>query len=349
MKKFCFLVFSIGVLTIFAPVLERRISTESAAFSVAAQTKTKTSTSTSPVDLPIVTQIDVAGLKTVLRRNPADKKPLLVNFWATYCEPCEEEFPELLQIDEEFRSRGLEFITISLDDLAEIKREVPKFLAQTKAKMPAYLLKTDDIEAAIAAVAPEWQGGMPFTILFDGNGKIAYSRQGMVKPPVLRAEIEKLIPALEKPVTSPSTVKVDAKALRELLKPQTDKPRPLLVNFWATWCPPCQKEFPELVKIDRDFRPQGLEFVLVSVDDATLIETDVPEFLAGMKATMPSYLLTENRNVVGKSIIANWKGGVPATVLYNSKGEIVYLKSGMVDARILRLKIESVLQSEKSK
>ena len=142
-----------------------------------------------------VTRLDFAGLQALLKREPEAKRPLLINFWATWCTPCVEEFPELVKIDREFRPRGLDFVTISLDDLAEIKRDVPKFLAAMKAEMPAFLLKTADEDAAIQLVAPDWRGGLPFTILLDSAGKIAYSRMGVVKPDILRLEIEKVLSA----------------------------------------------------------------------------------------------------------------------------------------------------------
>src|SRR5215216_5705531 len=81
---------------------------------------------------------------------------------------------------------------------------------------------------------------------------------------------------------------IDTDALKGLITQQRE--RPLLVNFWATFCDPCRDEFPDLVKIDKDFRPQSLEFVTVSLDDIDQIKTDVPQFLSAMKATMPAYL-----------------------------------------------------------
>ncbi|HSK64279.1 MAG TPA: TlpA family protein disulfide reductase, partial [Pyrinomonadaceae bacterium] len=64
---------------------------------------------------------------------------------------------------------------------------------------------------------------------------------------------------------------IDTEALKALLTQQ--RQRPLLVNFWATFCDPCRDEFPDLVKIDKDFRPQSLEFVTVSLDDMSDINT----------------------------------------------------------------------------
>ncbi|MEP6923548.1 MAG: redoxin family protein [Pyrinomonadaceae bacterium] len=145
------------------------------------------------VTVPKVTQVDFAGLQAVLKQNAVDKRPLLVNFWATWCPPCREEFPDLVKIDKEYRPQGLQFVTVSIDDLAEIERDVPAFLAEMKATMPAYLLKTADEETAIHAIAPEWRGALPLTVLYDANGKSVYTKMGPVKPEILRTQIEKLL------------------------------------------------------------------------------------------------------------------------------------------------------------
>lgn len=138
---------------------------------------------------PTVTQINIDGLRELIKPKG---KPLLINFWATWCDPCREEFPDLVKIDQHFKGK-IDFITISLDDLAEIKTSVPKFLREVKAEMPAYLLRTADESAAIALVAKNWSGNLPMTVLFNPAGETAYIRMGVVKHDVLTAEIEKVL------------------------------------------------------------------------------------------------------------------------------------------------------------
>jgi thiol-disulfide isomerase/thioredoxin len=164
----------------------------------ARNTKKKLPPKPAPIDpnLPKVTQIDITGLKNLLKREGENAKPLLINFWATWCDPCREEFPDLVKINADYKGK-IDFVTISLDYLSEINRDVPKFLAEMKAEMPAYLLKTDSEEAAIAMVSKTWQGGLPFTILFDAGGKEIYLRQGKIKPETVRAEIDKLLVPVE--------------------------------------------------------------------------------------------------------------------------------------------------------
>ena len=60
-----------------------------------------------------------------------------------------------------------------------------------KSESPGYLLKTPDEGAAIALVSKDWQGGLPFTILFNPQGETIYSKPGKFKTDVLVAEIEK--------------------------------------------------------------------------------------------------------------------------------------------------------------
>src|SRR5918993_1086416 len=110
---------------------------------------------------PKVTQIDEQGLRDLLKPNG---RPLLINFWATWCEPCREEFPDLAKIGTDYKGK-IDLITVSLDEVSEINGEVPKFLAQMKSESPAYLLKTPDEDAAIAMVSKDWKGALPFTIL----------------------------------------------------------------------------------------------------------------------------------------------------------------------------------------
>jgi thiol-disulfide isomerase/thioredoxin len=139
---------------------------------------------------PNVTKIDEKRFAELLKPNG---KPLLINFWATWCTPCREEFPDLVKIDAEYKGK-IDFITITLDFEEELTTGVPKFLVEMKATMPTYLLITPDETAAIQMVSKDWAGGLPFTVLFKTDGSIAYSRQGIVKHSVLEAEINKLLP-----------------------------------------------------------------------------------------------------------------------------------------------------------
>jgi thiol-disulfide isomerase/thioredoxin len=157
-----------------------------AGFAVPEQNRLKDAASPARV---AVAELDFAGLQRLVKRDPAKPRPLLINFWATWCDPCREEFPDLVKIDSDFRAKGLEFVAISLDDKQELSTGVPRFLRQMRARMPAYLLSVDDPSPSITFIDAQWSGALPATFLYDAEGKVVYKRFGRVRVPELRIAI----------------------------------------------------------------------------------------------------------------------------------------------------------------
>jgi thiol-disulfide isomerase/thioredoxin len=143
------------------------------------------------------------------------------------------------------------------------------------------------------------------------------------------------------------TKRIDAEGLKALL-PGAEKRQPVLLNFWATWCGPCHAEFPDLVEIDREYRPRGLNFSVVSVDNVSLIDTRVAQFLESYGAEMPSYLihLPGGRREIARAvrqIAPRFRDVYPLTLLFDAQGRLVYQKIGRVNPRVLRAEIGKVL------
>ena len=136
-----------------------------------------------------IREIDLEGLKKILQRDPKDTRPLLINFWATWCDGCREEFPDLVKIDNDYRGK-LNFVSISLDEVTEINTAVPEFLKKMKAQMPVVLLNVKDPEPAIHAVDATWDGALPATYLYDKDGKVVFKYFGAIKPAELRKAID---------------------------------------------------------------------------------------------------------------------------------------------------------------
>ena len=144
-----------------------------------------------PKPLPVVAAIDTEALKGLITQ--PRERPLLVNFWATFCDPCRDEFPDLVKIDKDYRPQSIEFVTVSLDDFGEIKTSVPQFLVSMKATMPAYLLNVTDPEPAINFIDRRWQGDLPATYLYNEKGEVVYKHIGRVNTAELREAIEKVV------------------------------------------------------------------------------------------------------------------------------------------------------------
>lgn len=151
--------------------------------------KSPAETKPQPANQPRATQIDDARIKELLKPGG---KPLLVNFWATWCGPCREEFPDLVKIDAEYRGK-IDFFTVSLDFIEEIDTAVPQFLSEMNAEMPTYLLISADENTLISSISKDWNGGLPFTILYNEKGEITYFLQGKVNHETLKGEIEKTL------------------------------------------------------------------------------------------------------------------------------------------------------------
>jgi thiol-disulfide isomerase/thioredoxin len=100
-------------------------------------------------------------------------KPVMVNFWATWCEPCRYEFPMIVRLAHQYQSRGLVVLGVNLDDDSDMHL-VRDFLAKTQPPFPSCRQKPGiDVDAFYRGVNPAWTGTMPQTIFYDRDGKMA--------------------------------------------------------------------------------------------------------------------------------------------------------------------------------
>jgi len=145
---------------------------------------------------PKITEIKEAELKSLLGAGDAHARPLLVNFWATWCAPCREEFPDLVKIRSQYGADRLDFALVSLDDVSDIDKAVPEFLGEVHAAaLPTYLLHAEDEGAAINSVDSTWSGELPATFLYDRAGRLVFKHTGRIKPDELRAAIDQALSA----------------------------------------------------------------------------------------------------------------------------------------------------------
>jgi len=131
----------------------------------------------------LVSKIDIVGIEELVKNS--SEKLRLINFWATWCAPCVAEFPELIEINRNFRKRKFEMVTISLDSPAK-EAAVLKFLKKTYASTKNYHFNADDKYNLIEAVDKEWPGSLPYTIIVKPGGGILYKKLGTIDPPKVR-------------------------------------------------------------------------------------------------------------------------------------------------------------------
>lgn len=107
-------------------------------------------------------------------------RPLVVNFWATWCPPCVEEMPDLQRIRETYRSRGVEVIGIGIDNAAKIAA----FRQQHGLTMP--LLVAGVGGSDLGRRFGNATGALPFTVLIGADGRVLQRHLGQIRPEQLR-------------------------------------------------------------------------------------------------------------------------------------------------------------------
>lgn len=139
----------------------------------------------------IAGEIDAKGLFDAIAREKG--KVVLVNFWATWCVPCREEFPDLSRLQKAYESRGLRVIGVSTD-FAKETAAVEKFLAEQKPSFPNYRKTSGgDDQVFIDAVEKSWGGELPFSVFYGRDGEKAGTLSGKHSYADYEAEIRKLL------------------------------------------------------------------------------------------------------------------------------------------------------------
>ena len=130
--------------------------------------------------------IDLQGYQKLLEQHRG--KPLLVNFWATWCEPCREEFPMLNELAQAYAPQGLAVMGVTLDEDVDINL-VRRFLARMNPVFPNFRKKSGKDQEFIDSVDAKWSGALPATFFYDRDGRRKASFVGEHK----RAEFETTI------------------------------------------------------------------------------------------------------------------------------------------------------------
>jgi len=140
---------------------------------------------------PVTVETVTAGQLRALR--PSAGRLLLVNFWATWCEPCMTEFPEIQKMAHMYRKRALDIATVSINNPDE-KKFVQSFLDEQHAITHNLHFAGADSAEAVKAFGTNWGGAVPYTVLFGANGEVLYQEQGSMNVLKVRRTILKNLP-----------------------------------------------------------------------------------------------------------------------------------------------------------
>lgn len=115
--------------------------------------------------------------------------------------------------------------------------------------------------------------------------------------------------------------------------------RILVINFWATWCPPCRKEMPLFVALQEQFAVQGVLFVGIAIDDKQAVE----DFIDTYGIEFP-ILLGEERAMALSERLGNRFNALPYTLVADRGGKILLRQAGEVHESMLRPLLEELTQ-----
>jgi thiol-disulfide isomerase/thioredoxin len=141
------------------------------------------SAATTAEKIPEVREVDVKGVHAVMTSQKGH--PVIVNFWATWCGPCIEEFPAVVEGARTWRKKGVRFVSISADDPKDLPK-VKKVLERFGAPFDAVLIASGKAGPAIIEdVDPDWSGALPTTFLYDADGARTARKIGALDAKIL--------------------------------------------------------------------------------------------------------------------------------------------------------------------
>jgi thiol-disulfide isomerase/thioredoxin len=119
--------------------------------------------------------IDKIRLKETLNKNKGNV--VVINFWATWCEPCREEFPALVRLYRKYRRKGMHLIFLSVEE-QEQSHQVIRFLKENKVNFLTYIRSEGDFESLVNVIDADWIGALPTTFFINRQGKRVQSMIG---------------------------------------------------------------------------------------------------------------------------------------------------------------------------
>ena len=182
------------------------------------------------------------------------------------------------------------------------------------------------VALAVAAPALWYAGTQP---LVGGGALSIASMGGAAKGVGPRADFE----APNFKLQDPAGKTVELKALRG---------KPVLLNFWATWCAPCREEMPELEELWRENKDKGLVVLAVSVDEARAAR-DIPEFLKEGNPSVGAYTFPVALDL-NQEVLKQYKLlGVPQSYFIDAAGVIRAVQPRVMNRQMMADGVKLIL------
>jgi peroxiredoxin len=330
-------------------------------------------------------ELDLPGVdgKTYQLKDFADATVLVVIFTCNHCPTAQAYEPRIIELDADFRDKGVAFVAISpndplavrLDelgytDLGDSFDDMKKHAKRRGFKFPyLYDGETQRVSTAFGALAT------PHVFIFDRDRRLRYNGRiddSEVKPPKspdARNAIEDLLAG--RPVAVPktrvfgcSTKWSDKRDLaKETIEKWNAEPVELevisadalrklaandsenyrLINVWSTTCAPCIGELPELVTVNRMYRGRHFEMITITMDPPDRRDAAL-KVLTKNHVSSKNYIFeSDDRDALAEALDPKWEGPAPYTILIAPGGEIVRRWKDEIDPAKLKSEISKRL------
>lgn len=120
-------------------------------------------------------------------------KVILFNFWATWCKPCVEEFPDLMDINKKYKNSDFKLVFVTLDFGDALKKNTKEFLRKNKVDFTTYYNAFEKDDELINYMNKDWDGAIPGTFIFDKTGTLKKTFIGKKKFEDFDAAVKKFL------------------------------------------------------------------------------------------------------------------------------------------------------------
>lgn len=279
-----------------------------------------------------------------------DGKIYVVEFWATWCPPCRTSIPHLTEIQKTFKDKGVTVIGITNEGPDTVKPFVEKMGDEME-----YTVAIDtDSKANTGYMEAYGQNGIPTAFVVDGDGKVAWVGHPMggldaalatltgtdlpEKPVEVKAQEE---PATPKAQIGQAAASLDGLTFIKGEPVSIEDGKIYVVEFWATWCPPCRTSIPHLTELQNKLKDKGVTVIGISNEDDT---EKVKDFVAEQGEKMGyTVALDPDKKVNNGYMNAFGQGGIPTAFIVDTAGKVVWVGHPMSD---LEMVLETVVKGE---
>lgn len=118
----------------------------------------------------------------------------------------------------------------------------------------------------------------------------------------------------------------------------------VLVNVWSTWCAPCKREMPDLLRLRKSYRAKGLRLILISTDPLAG-RRSAERFLQSVGVDFPTWIKNQSDMAFIDGLDRDWSGAQPVSILYDAGGKRIQIWEGETDIAIIERAIVALLGS----